>query len=145
LSLRQLLGTGHEKEKTDALVTDLPEEKIIEWCNQNETEGPTSIAGLMPIFSGEEPGSWHPFAKRIIYEFGHLNEVLDALSGNLASFSSAGSRAPYYERRVRLFNALLDHGTAEVRQWAQSGIKYFTKERDDAQCEAEEWQWGIIR
>lgn len=145
LSLRQLLGTGHEKEKTDALVTDLPEEKIIEWCNQNETEGPTSIAGLMPIFSGEEPGSWHPFAKRIIDEFGHLNEVLDALSGNLASFSSAGSRAPYYERRVRLFNALLDHGTAEVRQWAQSGIKYFTKERDDAQCEAEEWQWGIIR
>lgn len=143
LSLRRLLGTGHEKEKPDALVTDLPEEKIIEWCKQNEPEGPTSIAGLMPVFSGEEPVSWHPFAKRIIDEFGRLDQVLNALISNLVSFPSAGSRAPYYERRVMLLNSLLVHEIDGIRQWSQSGINYFTKQRDDAHCQDEEWQWGI--
>jgi hypothetical protein len=141
--IRCLLGTGHEKEESVAIVTDLPEDRIIKWCKQNEPEGPVVMAGLMPIFSGEDPVSWHPFAKRIINEFGHISRVLDALIGNLISFPSIGSRVPYYDRRIKLLNSLLDHKKGEVRRWAESGLNYLKNQKGDAQREAEEWQWGI--
>ena len=142
--LENIVGPGYEKEGSEALISEIPQEGLLKWCKKNLPYGPTVIAHLTPVFSGEkEKISWHPLARKLIDEFGNLEEVRNKFSTNLWSFSSWGSRAPYYQKRIDLLRELLSHPIKEVREWAASNIKYFEKEREKARREAEEWDWGI--
>jgi len=142
--LENIVGTGYEKEKSEALIADIPQDGLLKWCKKNLPHGPTEIAHLTPVFSREEGKiSWHPLARKLIDEFGNLEEVRRRLSSNLWSFSSCGSRAPYYQKRIDLLSELSNHSIKEVREWAALDIKYFEKERNAAKSEAEEWEWGI--
>jgi len=142
--LENILGPGFEKEVSEALIAEIPQEELLKWCKENLPYGPTAIAHLTPVFSGEKDKiSWHPLARKLIDEFGNIEELRHTLSSNLWSFSSVGSRAPYYQKRIDLLGELLSHPIKEVREWADSNIKYFEKEREDAIREAEEWDWGI--
>jgi len=142
--LEDIVGPGHEKEKGEALIAEISQEGLLKWCKKNLPRGPVAIAHLTPVFSSEkEKTSWHPLARKLIDEFGNIEEVRNKLDSNLWSFSSVGSRAPYYQKRIDLLTELSNHPTKEVREWAASGIKYFEKERDAARSEAEEWEWGI--
>ncbi len=126
------------------MITELPEEALFKWCNQNQPKGPAIIAHIMPIFSKDEAGiSWHPFARRIIDNFGHIEDVRHQLTSNMFSFASGGSRVPYYEKRIKLLSELSGHSCSEVSSWADNLIKYFEKEKQDAQLRTEEWEWGI--
>ncbi len=140
-----LLGMGSEKDKepTDALLNDVPQEALLQWCRDNTPEGPAAIAYVVPIFATIKPPAWHPLAKRLIDEFGQSSEVLSRLSANMFCFSSWGSRAPYYERRIQLFGELLDHTEPSVRTWAHDETKHYEKERTMALQKAAEWEWGI--
>jgi hypothetical protein len=142
--LEDILGPGYEREKSEALIADIPQDALLKWCEKNSPRGPLAIAHLTPIFSSEkDKTSWHALARKIIDEFGNIEEVRDNLRSNLWSFSSCGSRAPYYQKRIDLLSQLSNHPIKEVREWAALGIKYFEKERDSARREAEEWEWGI--
>jgi hypothetical protein len=142
--LENIVGSGYEKEGSEALIAEIPQEGLLKWCKKNLPNGPTAIAHLTPVFSSEkEEISWHPLARKLIDEFGNLEEVRNKFSTNLWSFSSCGSRAPYYQKRIDLLKELLDHPIKEIRGWAASNIEYFEKEREEARREAEEWEWGI--
>jgi hypothetical protein len=142
--LEDIVGPGDEKEKSEALIAEISLDGLLNWCKKNLPHGPTAIAHLTPIFSSEkEKMSWHPLARKLIDEFGNIEEVRNNLSSNLNSFSSAGSRAPYFQRRIDLLSELSNHPIEEIREWASLDIKYFEKERDEARCEAEEREWGI--
>ncbi|HUS90176.1 MAG TPA: hypothetical protein VMW91_12595, partial [Desulfosporosinus sp.] len=142
--LENIVGSGHEKEKSEALIAEIPQNRLIEWCKKNLPQGPSAIMHLTPVFSSEKGKiSWHPLARKLIDEFGNIEEVRDKLSSNLWSFSSWGSRAPYCQKRIDLLRELSNHPIKEVCEWANSNIKYFEKERDVASREAEEWDWGI--
>jgi len=142
--LEDILGPGYEKEKSEALIADIPQDALLKWCEKNSPRGPVAIAHLTPIFSSEkEKTSWHPLARKLIDKFGNIEEVRNKLDSNLWSFSSCGSRAPYYQKRIDLLSELSNHPIKEVREWAVSGIKCFERERDETRREAEEWEWGI--
>lgn len=142
--LENIVGPGYEKGGSEALIAEIPQEGLLKWCKKNLPYGPTAIAHLTPVFSGEKDKiSWHPLARKLIDEFGNIKEVRNKLSSNLWSFSSWGSRAPYYQKRIDLLRELLSHPIKEVREWAASNIEYFEKEREEARREAEEWDWGI--
>jgi len=142
--LEEILGPGREKEKGQALIAEISQEELLKWCKKNLPRGPGTIAHLTPVFSSEkEKTSWNPLARKLIDEFGSIEEVRSKLDSNLWSFSSVGSRAPYYQKRIDLVRELSDHPTKEVREWAESNIKWFEKERDAARREAEEREWRI--
>ncbi len=142
-NLEQVLGVGQEKEGCEAVVTEVPENELVTWCTDNSPRAPAIIAKLVPVFKNKEEAKWHPLAQRLIDEFGDLEEVRSRLSMNLWSFSSWGSRAPYYERRIQLLKTILKHRCKEVRTWATMEIEGFEKDREEAQMKAEEWEWGI--
>lgn len=142
--LEDIVGPGYEKEKSEALIAEIPQEGLLKWCKKNLPHGPMTIAHLTPVFSSEkEKILWHPLARKLIDEFGNLEEVRNKLSSNLWSFSSWGSRAPYYQKRIDLLSELSNHPIKEVCEWATSNIEYFEKEREEARREAEEREWGI--
>jgi hypothetical protein len=142
--LEDILGPGHEEERSKALIAEVPQDELLKWCKKNDPHGPAVIAHLTPIFSSEkEKASWHPLARKLIDDFGGIKEVRAELDSNICSFMSWGSRAPYYQKRIDLLSELLLHPIKEVCEWADSSIKYFEKERDEASRETEEWEWGI--
>jgi len=139
-----ILGTGYEKERGEALIAQISQEGLLEWCKDNKPHGPNAIARLTPTFSSDKGKEClHPLAWKLIDDFGDIEAVRNELSSNLCCFPSCGSRAPYYQRRIDLLKELTSHPIKEVCEWAESNIKYFEKERDDARREAEEWTWGI--
>jgi len=144
--LGHLLGMGSEKDEDpkDAILDELPVEALLEWCEETQPARPRAIADIVPIFATVEEPTWHPLAKGLIDRFGHEPGVLDSLSANMFSFFSAGSRAPYYGRRIELLKQLLDHGEAKVRTWAEAEIKRHEREQAEAIQRTEEWKWGII-
>jgi hypothetical protein len=110
---------------------------LIEWCDENAPKAPALLGQTVPIFakkgdssSDQRPGAedepddpkWHPFALRLLDEFGSIDEVRASISSNIFSFSSTGSRIPYYERRKPLLDELLDHDLPDVRKWASEEI-----------------------
>jgi len=143
--LEHLLGMGGEKDKEPqtAILDTLPPEGVVQWCRDNLPEGPAAIAYIVPIFATVKPPAWHPLARRLIDEFGRLPKVLDSMSANMFSFSSGGSRAPYYERRIHLLRELLDHVEPTVIAWAEQEIRCYDKERKQAIQEDDERKWGI--
>jgi hypothetical protein len=142
--LGNIVGAGHEKEKSEALIAEISQEGLLKWCKKNIPLGPAAIAHLTPVFPSDKGKvSLHPLARRVIDDFGSFKEVREELSSNLWSFSSGGSRAPYYQRRIDLLRELTAHPIKEVGEWAKSNIKWFEKERDEATRESQEWEWGI--
>jgi hypothetical protein len=89
---------------------------------------------------GDEPQDprWHPFGLRLLDEFGNLEEVRASLSSNIFSFSSSGSRIPYYERRITLLEELLEQDIPAVRQWASKEISRYEKTIEQERQEEQE-------
>jgi hypothetical protein len=145
-ALGHLLGMGSEKDKKpqNVILDTLPTELVMQWCQENVAEGPAALAYIVPIFATVKPPVWHPLARRLIDDFGRLAKVLHYLSDNMFSFSSWGSRAPYYERRITLLEQLRDHVRAEVRTWAEEEIRCYEKERKQALERDDERKWGIV-
>src|SRR5690606_26180015 len=82
------------------------------------------IAYMMPIYENQEGKSlWHPFALKMINEFGSDEGFLRELSANMGSFSSVGSSIGYYEMQIELIKELLNHRNLTVREWAKERLK----------------------
>jgi hypothetical protein len=126
---------------------------LVEWCEDNAPEAPALLGQAVPIFAKESestsdkrPGvedeprdpEWHPFALRLLDEFGDLDEVRSSISSNIFSFSSMGSRIPYYERRIALLEELLEHDFRDVRQWASEEISRYEKTIEQERQEEQE-------
>jgi len=142
--LGSILGVGGEKEKGEALIAEISQEHLLEWCGKNVPHGPAAIAYLTPLFSSDEgKESMHPLMRSLVDNFGDIDEVRGELHSNLWSFVSTGSRAPYYQRRINLLKELLEHPIEAVDEWARANMKWLEKERDQANRESEEWEWGI--
>ena len=104
---------------------------IFKWCAENPPLAPGRLAELVPIFAAPEKdktATWHPYAKRLIDEFGQLHEVRDALNANMNTFSWSGSIEPYLRNQLALMNELLDHPKPEVAEWATKYADYLKLE-----------------
>lgn len=98
---------------------------IFEWCRKNSPLAPVRLAELVPIF-GEQNSKysiWHPITKRLIDEFGDIDEVLKNLGANMGTYSWTGSTVPFLEAKKELFSKIVDHKIKAVSDWA---IKYLT-------------------
>lgn len=143
-AMRHILGIGHDKEKGECLLSRLPEDVIIDWCVVNTPRAPTAIAEIMPLFGpGGSETSWHPLTRKIIDKFGDIAEVRNATYLNMLSFTSCGSRVPYYERRRKLLEELHDHSSNTVRNWAKAGARALQADIEEAARRDAEQKFGV--
>lgn len=105
-------------------------DSIFSWCENNTPLAPARLAELTPIFDNNNTdyAKWHPFAFRLIDEFGDIKEVLNHLSSNMGTYSWTGSVVPFLESKKELFMQLTSHKTESVREWAISYIGYLDKD-----------------
>lgn len=106
-------------------------DQIFQWGFENAPIAPARLAELVPVFAPVEDGkiaSWHPYAKRLIDEFGEYDQVLDALNASMNTFSWTGSIAPYLEQQLALMDELTSHTKAKVAEWATKYADYLKQE-----------------
>ena len=105
-------------------------ELIFNWCKINQPLAPSRLAELVPIYgdNNNNYSEWHPFAKRLIDEFGDNEEVLSHLSSNMGTYSWTGSVVPLLEAKKELFKIIENHSIKLVSDWATKSLSY-TNER----------------
>lgn len=111
------------------------DEKLLDWCRQNPTEGPGRLAEMVPVYkyatneAGETRATgFSSVILKLLDEFGSQEEVLSVLEGNMNSFSWTGSVIPLYRQKIMAFEQLLNHPRAEVVEWAERGIQRADRE-----------------
>ena len=101
-------------------------ELIFEWCKSNQPMAPSRLAELVPIYGNEnnEYSIWHPLARRLIDEFGNIQDVLRNLSSNMGTYSWTGSLVPLLEAKKQLFKSIENHEIQLVSEWATQYLTY---------------------
>ncbi len=99
---------------------------IFEWCNSNQPLAPARLAELVPIYgeNNNQYSTWHPIAKRLIDEFGSIEDVLRNLSSNMGTYSWTGSVVPLLEAKKELFKSIENHEIQLVAEWATKYLSY---------------------
>lgn len=94
----------------------------LKWCEQYPDTAPARIMSIIsPVDSN---GNFIPLVMEILNKYADRPQVLNELEGNINSFSSIGSVAPYYEDRKKIFKSVLNHPMKEVRDWAKTQIEF---------------------
>jgi hypothetical protein len=116
-------------------------EMIFKWCNENKSEAPQRLAGLVPIYNNnnQDYTQWNPITKRLIDEFGDNQEMLNELSCNMGSYFWTGSVVPLLQSKKTLFESLVNHSILNVRDWANKNLQYLDKEIENERNRDAEW------
>ena len=95
------------------------EAKVLQWCDAYRDEGPKRLMAMLPLYQ-EGGDRFSDFVMKLIDRYGDQEEVLSSLSSNMGSFSSMGSRVPYYENRLTCLSPLMEHPIEAIRVWASN-------------------------
>lgn len=143
LRLRFILGDPYSFGRNAApAILSLPEDTLMAWCHANPNRAPAFSAETIPalIAEGVDPPerTMHPLMARLLDEFGERDDVLQAVAGNIHTFSWSGSRAPYYASYKKPLGKLVQHHKPRVREWARSMLRELDTMAEAAQDEDEE-------
>jgi len=143
IHLRHLLGNrlGHHLEPS--VISDLPSDKLLQWCEDHKDGGPELLMEMLPpliLEAGDH--KFGPLTMELINRYGMKKSVLSALGANLGSFSWTGSLVPFYERLEKVVTPLREHRHSEVREWANREIQYARQAIKNEQMRDEEHQLG---
>jgi hypothetical protein len=130
---------------SDGVLSELSEDFLIQWCNENPKKAPVIVAELVPLFiKDDETYSFHPIAKSLIYTFGDRPDVQSAIDSNMVSFSSVGSRTPYYEKQIEAIGKLETDNNPKLSMWCAKMIKGLNERIDYEKGREEEEKIGIL-
>jgi len=118
--MKSLLGLSLVGENKPIILEGGHWDIILEWCQQNPDIAPARVAGIIPVMGDNNRFSAE--AQQLIDLYADKPYVLDEIGCSMESFSSTGSVVPYYEHRKRIYQSVLTHPNATVRQWAQQHI-----------------------
>ncbi|MBV8274896.1 MAG: hypothetical protein JO170_06510 [Verrucomicrobia bacterium] len=115
------------------------------WAHQNPDFGPAFLMRIAPVFDAvSTPAkgsirSWSRIVLHLLDEFGDRRDVLSALSNNMLTFCSWGSRVPLHQQYKDSLLGLVTHHRPSVAAWArrqlesQEQIIRSERSRDDEQ------------
>lgn len=106
---------------------------LYEWCEAKPLIRFPIIAELMPTEAkGEDDKiTWHPFAKKVLDNYGNIEHVLSRVSNNLGTYGTVGSSLDYLTSKKVLMESIQDHSIPEVRNWAIKHIAQYKREIKD--------------
>lgn len=112
--------------KTVGVLFSADLDKIFEWVSQNSPLAASRLAELVPIYAMDNTkySELNPIAKRLIDDFGELEEVVPNLSANMGTYSWSGSIIPLLEAKKELFKSLLGHPKKPIADWAERYLSY---------------------
>ncbi|QXE87819.1 hypothetical protein KP003_05290 [Geomonas nitrogeniifigens] len=143
--LLQLFERGDRfEEKESSILTELPEDLLIEWCNGSPEIAPEFVAMATEVIM-ECEGDYliTPNTKYLLDNFGDDDKVLSALSANMGSFGWTGSLVPHYEMERAALETVKSHPREKVRDWVSRRIDYLDKMVEKEKLRDEESDWGI--
>ena len=130
---------------SEGVLSELSEDFLIQWCNENIEKAPVVLAELVPLFiKDDETHSFHPIAKSLIYIFGDRPDVQSAIDSNMWSFSSVGSRTPYYEKQIEAIEKLETDNNPKLGMWCAKTIQRLNERIDYEKGREEEQKIGIL-
>ena len=142
-----LLGSRQSlsDERHHADILAIPEEALFAWCRANPGGAPAFAAAVVPILANYthevQEVSLHPWIARLLDEFGDNQEMLNALHGNIFSFSVWGSPTAYFALYEAPLARLRDeHSSLRVRRWAKGTLRDIIAESARIRTEDEEWE-----
>jgi hypothetical protein len=126
--LTDLLGHRVENAKNEeesGVLSTLPEDILLQWCQRQPTKAPSILVRIMPLLQREgAQWTWTSLAHTVIDRYGAQQAVLSALTSSLGIYFWSGSLVPYYERQVHPLEELRTHHIPEVRRWAGEQLRY---------------------
>lgn len=102
-------------------------DEIFKWCRNKKPLAPARLSELIPIY-GSRKSKIHPLAKRLIDEFGDIEEVMDGINCNMGCYTCWGSVIDILESKKELLNTLVGHNISDVDEWAKRQIGYTEQE-----------------
>ena len=136
-----------ERDMNPAILS-LPEDVLFAWCHAHPDRAPAFVASIVPVLTAcreDAPErSLHPVMARLLDEFGHCKEVLNAVGRNVLSFTWSGSATAHYELYKAPIRALCSHPGRQVRRWAERMLRRLEDEiknaRDDDDERGAQWE-----
>ncbi len=113
--------TFGDLERVDSPVNQIPENILIDWCEQDPGTRYPLIVSSMQTYSklkDSEELLWQPILYIIFEKAPDLQEVLSQLESEIYPSSGSGSLAEAMAKRLSLFAKLFEHPNSEIRDWA---------------------------
>ena len=128
-----------------SLSDKIPQEILLKFLEQKGLEAAKMLAWALPAIKLNDEGvyDWHPVIYEMFIWYGNDDIVQRLLQSNMHSFSSVGSRAPYYERYIAPLKKLLKAKDGEVVKWAKQQIVWFKEEIQRSEKEDAHRKAGI--
>jgi hypothetical protein len=127
------------------IIHELPDDFLIAWCNSN-SNAPVILSRLIRLLvKKDDELSWHPVVKFIIDNYGHIEDVQNAIVYSLGPTSWSGSIVPYYEDHLKAFELLAEHEKAEIKEWSSRMRASISKVIDAERKRESERDFGIFQ
>ncbi len=137
--LKELLDReNYFSNKLPSVLSAVPIEQIMSWCDQHPDIGPAFVASCVNILQ-EVDDKQQPTELFIalLERFGHNDDVARSLAANMATRGWSGSLVPYLQADKAALSTLQDHQSPNVRGWIKQRMASIDKqieyetERDD--------------
>lgn len=113
--------TFGDLERADSPVNKIPENILIDWCEQDpKTRFPLVVSSMQMYSKDSDELRWHPILQTIFEKSLNIKVVLSQLENEIYPMSWSGSRADAMAKRFALFTQLFEHPNPEIRDWAIS-------------------------
>lgn len=142
--LAQLLSSDDGiNENKPGVLSDLPDEIIMNWCREEPDKAPEFVALATEVYEKSDT-VWNISnrAKFLLDEFGNNPDVLNALVSGVGS-GWVGSLVPMYQMELAAIEPLLSHHHENVKKWADGEIIQLRKFIERENIRDEEQEWGI--
>lgn len=140
------IEAGEVKKEHLSPLANMPYDYLKNWCNQHVPKGPANIMGLLAVIWENDDNTFDidELSRNLLLDFGEHEEVRNAASRQLFSFTSWGSREPYYLRRIKILENLKNLTVkTSLISWIDSEISFLKKEAQKSKNENDEFQAGI--
>ena len=140
---QHLLGKVHSfRNRESPPLLSLPEDTLFAWCHAHPDRAPVFVASILPFLTTYQADATnhevHPVMARMVREFGDRDDVLQAIRGNIGSYSWSGSRTTYYALHEHPMSGFRDDQRPRVRRWARKMLRQLSTQIEEARNEDEE-------
>ncbi|MAU01474.1 MAG: hypothetical protein CL608_30405 [Anaerolineaceae bacterium] len=114
-------GTFGDLERADSPVNQIPENIVVDWCEEDPAVRYPLIVSSLQTYSKTKDSEelyWEPIVFSIFEKSPNIKAVLSQLESEIYPMSWSGSRAEAMAKRLPLLEKLFKHSTSVVQEWA---------------------------
>ncbi|CAN7679678.1 esterase/lipase family protein [Pseudomonas sp. LjRoot263] len=129
---------------TPSVLSVIPVESVVEWCEKHPDIGPVFVARCLNIFEiVNEIKQPSVLFIALLDSFGNDKRVAMELSANFATRGWSGSLVPYLESDKAALIPLTEHESPNVRCWVKDQIAYIELQITEESKRDEEHDFGL--